>query len=227
MIRALLMVALVSSGSSFAVKRCVPPIAILPKDGAVNVPLNAIPRAVFAQQGRFEAPLIVKVIDGEQVDVAFSLVFDGRLTDFVLNEKLEPLTEYRIISTAEVQSFTTGTDEDVTAPVLSEVEVTGRWQLKFATAPEPSSIVLLRHEGVIIGAADSADPMLGLRSCGFSNFGPPALDKFDLEVQLMDVAGNVSNSIVVADVEGAPRGCSSAPTGALVLLAMAFLRRRR
>lgn len=212
------------SATSFADSDPRPQPSVLPADGAVNVPLNASLRTT---DSRANVDRIRRSDTGAEVQ--FERRRDGAVTSFTPSERLAPNTEYTVeFSDLRPQRFTTGSNEDADAPVLPTLDIEtlkfDQWRLNFDDELEPSVVVLLRRGDDVIGAVSSIDRFTA--SAG-GNFTPPEGESFDLGVQLMDLAGNVSEISVVRDVKARPAGCSSAPAGSLLMLVAVFLRRRR
>lgn len=127
-----------------------------------------------------------------------------------------PNTEYVLTLQDTRQVFTTGDTVDESAPVLPAVTVakasTREWRLN------------IRNESRVVSVVGSEVRALSTNCRGFFL---PASKTFDVDAQVMDLAGNVSNTTSVRHVEGVSV-CASTPAGALVLLAVvARLRRYR
>ncbi|MGV3624827.1 MAG: hypothetical protein ACO1OB_28665 [Archangium sp.] len=214
----------VLSGAAFAESECRQPVVLFPEDGATNVPLNAVPRGLHADG--LDVTLLRRTGDIESVVTTTARSDDTFVTSFVPGEALLPNTEYVLTLQDTRQVFTTGSTVDESAPTLGGVTLVKaserEWQLQFEPDPEPGTLVFIRNESRVVSVVGSEVRALSTNCRGFFL---PASKTFDVDVQLMDLAGNVSNTSTARDVEGFS-GCASSPAGALVLLAVVALLRR-
>lgn len=215
------------AATSFAESQCRGQPVLLPADGATNVPLNAMPRGVHVDG--LTVGLIKRVGDVE-VDVPVEARRDNFfVTTFVPHESLLPNTEYvlTLAPNGERHRFTTGDVRDETAPTLPGVSIDRPsrfdWRVNFDAPPEKGTLVLVHH-GPTIASVVEAESLTLRSAC--QGFFRPVEQKFDLDVHLMDVAGNVSAGATVRNIDGV-YGCSSAPGAALMVLVLTLFRRGR
>lgn len=225
------------AGSSWACS-CRIPDEIYPRDGATNVPTNVVIRTRW----NFTTVTLQRAADQQEIVLVAKPGPSGFLFSFFPGKKLEPNTQY-MVRTGETttSSFTTGAGEDTVAPgqptlasstyeylpADSNCGDAKRWRLSITGGDDDSTprdeLLVLVHDGTtLVGATELSDPRLYVFACG-TNFAPPSGSPMNLSVQVMDLAGNLSELSSSQQV----RACSTGPGGVLMVLAVLFMRRRR
>lgn len=238
----LLMISVVLAASSAWACVCKIGGPTFPHDGATNVPTNAAIRLLYNRAPEATEFTLRRTSDQQEVALEFSTAPVAPVFTFTPVTTLDANTAYTLISGERVvTSFTTGAGEDHEPPskptlVNSTYEFSPdgrscgdskRWTLDITGGDDDVSpredLIVLVHETAPIGATTLANPTLGVFLCR-TNFVQPSGSPMLLSVQVMDLAGNVSELSSTQQV----RACSIAPGGAaLMLLASLLLRRRR
>lgn len=235
-----LMVLAVSAASSAWACSCRTGGPVFLRDGTTNVPTNVVLRALFKSRPS-EERITLHTEDGTFVPLEFSDGPGSFLFSFKPTAKLAPNTRYVFDAAGAQVTFTTGATEDLVAPsqptlVSSTYKLTQSgtscgdrrdWKLDVTggddeTSPRDDLILLVHSADSVVGATWLGDARLGSGLCA-QNFVPPEGASMSLRVQAMDLAGNVSELSMQQQVAG----CSAAPGGALLMLALAALLRRR
>lgn len=203
---------------------------VFPRDGSIKVPTNVVVR-VFNWGGSFAATLsangsVVATTQRRDPDSLLVLTPDAPL---LLR------TEYTVdvtASTPTLTRFTTGDGADTTPPSTPSIDVvdtstTNAWSLTVSGAEDEATpsddVLLLVQPGGLLRRGDAV-----LRwgwPCTTNFAKPDGANDFDVTLQAMDWAGNVSE--VSAPKTITSRGCSAAPGGALVMLLLTLINRRR
>ncbi|MGV3624825.1 MAG: Ig-like domain-containing protein [Archangium sp.] len=242
MIKVMAVLATLLSGPAFALS-CSQIEQFYPRHGATNVPLNAVLRVTYLTAAK---PGVTELWKNGTVQIPLvrETSADGRVTNFVPQVPLEANTTYTFMGPQFPYTFTTGDREDHDAPATAQFDSATfespgtpdsyrKWRLQLITSDATSRndqlLVLVRDAkkpGVIIGATDATQPTLDVEICG-NNFAPPEGSTFALDLQVMDLAGNVSELSRASDIEASKSGCSAAPGAVLLVLASLVFRRRR
>lgn len=215
-----------------------------PRNGATNVPTNVVIRAV---NGSPNDPFrLLRVADQQEIEITVRKG-PGRLASITPTTKLNADTKYQLISVTSSE-FTTGAVEDHDVPAKPELRNASYeyfpaedscgdrrlWTLQLAggddATTEREQMIILVHGQTssspadAIGVTSFSNPTLDTGLCS-TNFSPPEGDSFALGVQVMDLAGNVSEISAGRPIRAT--SCSAAPGGMFALLGLALFSRRR
>lgn len=237
-----------SAGHAWACS-CSDVLDSFPKNGATNVPTNVVIRvlngfAVEEQPFRLE-----RLPDGAEVEVQVRRGPGSRLFSVTPVTKLEANTTYTVSSRnlATQSTFTTGALEDHDTPAKPEFKSAAYaytpsfdscgdrrlWTLRIeggddATTAKDELLVLVHGQdstdpAQAIGVTRFAAPTLDVGVCG-DNFDPPSGDSFTLGLQVMDLAGNVSE---VSNGRPIRASCAAVPGELFAMLGLLCFARRR
>lgn len=221
------------------------PSEYYPKPGTVNVPTNVVISAL--RLNKSEMISLLRDTDGANVDLVET---NGRpLDSYAPTKSLTPRTKYRVMEGAtEVTSFTTGDVADTTAPTTPTLgsvayvytpqqdtcEARARWSLVIEDGDDDSA----SNENLLVLAfAESGEAPLGfttrdrpeLKTDCPGKFTPPGTAKLELQVRVMDLAGNISapsNGVATTGSLQPLSGCTAAPGELLVVLGILLAARR-
>ncbi len=213
---------------------------LVPRDGSTNVPTNVVPRALF-NFAPDQSTVRLTTDDGTPVPFTFSEGPGAHVWTIQPTAALSPSTIYRFEVASLSSRFTTGAGDDVTAPAKATLEgatytsaggascgTSRNWALSLTggdddlTAREDVVVLVRAQSDEILGATLLGAPTLRTGLCS-PNFKAPEGAELPLRVEVMDLAGNLSGPGASTQVPG----CSMAPAGALVLLAVTLFRRRK
>lgn len=225
---------------------CTSAFTTFPRDGATNVPTNVVIRVVLHSQA---APgyRLVRAVDQQQVPLEVRDGPGSRLRSLTPATKLDANAAYTLeeSATARTIGFTTSAHEDHDVPSRPELKSASYqvadygcgerrlWTLRVEGGDDVTTardqLLLLVHgeasteptQAIGVTWFDSLELDTGVCS---ANFDPPGGDGFTLGVQVLDLAGNVSEVSTGRPIRAS--GCAAAPAGALAALGLLLLRRR-
>ncbi|MGV3624824.1 MAG: Ig-like domain-containing protein [Archangium sp.] len=213
---------------------------VFPRDGATNVPTNVVIHALYNAPPDPSRATLRRADDQQPVTVEFSSGPAPAFFAFTPVARLESNTDYTFTLAERAFSFRTGEGEDTSPPTKpsfagATFEYTPpsgtcgdakRWVLDITGGDDDWSarddLIVLVHDTSPIGATQLSEPRLSASLCR-TNFAPPDGSPVSLSVQVMDLAGNVSELSSTQSV----RTCSVAPGGVFALLALMVARRGR
>lgn len=229
---------------------CADPLDSFPRNGATNVPINVVIR-VENNFGESEATFVLRrVADQTEVPVETRVGPGTRLFSITPVNKLEADTQYELRQVSgrnDSATFTTGHAEDHDAPSKPELKSAGYAYSAAQSTCGDRRLWTLRVEGgddastakdqliILVHGQDSTDPTSAIGVTSFrtltldtglcsTNFDPPAGESFALGLQVMDLAGNVSE---VSNGRPVRASCASVPAELLGFLAIFWLRARK
>ncbi|MGV3624823.1 MAG: hypothetical protein ACO1OB_28645 [Archangium sp.] len=242
----LAVVVALTAGCSWACS-CDDVLDSFPKDGATNVPTNVVIRFINSFPGNRLSYRLTRVSDGAVIATELRDGPGTRLRSLTPVSKLEADTQYELSDGEHAAKFTTGHVEDHDTPGKPELKSAAYaftsggdstcgdrrlWTLRIeggddATTEKEQLIILVHGQEATdpssaIGATTFGSPTLDTALCS-TNFDPPEGDSFALGLQVMDLAGNVSE---VSNGRPVRASCASVPAELLALLGLLLLRRR-
>lgn len=248
--KAVVMVVALAAGHAFACS-CSAQVDSFPPSGATNVPTNVVLRIVNTTSAYGIDYRLKRASDQQEVALEKRDGPGTRLISLTPVTKLEADTTYELETTAPsgmMITFTTGATEDHDVPTKAELKSAAfserdnmdscggskTWVMRVeggddATTPR-EQLLLLVHGAAstspndAIGATTLSSPQLQTTFCN-TNFDPPEGSPFTLGVQVMDLAGNVSEVSTGHSIRA--NSCAAMPGGALIALALALASRRR
>jgi hypothetical protein len=242
MIRFLVLITLLAGSAALACGACDSSPVVSLKDLSRNVPTNVVFR-VWNLAPTPTGYVLRKKSDNVGVPLRFSTGPGFRLWTIAPETALDPKTEYVLSTLTSPIGFTTGeTDDHVAprAPVLTKVThnrpktnpcgVSESWVLEVEELSDDSTpgqqlLIFVQtnrsNEPADARFVTTLSNLLLSRSCG--DFTPPEGDSFPVAVQVMDLAGNISE---LSEEKRAP-ACSASLGGAMWVLAISLLRSRR
>ena len=230
---------------------CANRLDAFPRNGATEVPTNVVLRVVNHFGPREDGFRLVREADQQEVEIDTRVGPGTRLSSITPRTKLEVNTKYQLYSrnsgNALPTGFTTGHLEDHDTPAKPELKSASYkytpsqdtcgdrrlWTLRIeggddATTAKDQLIILVHGEASTdptqaIGVTTFGTPELDTGICA-TNFDPPDGDSFALGLQVMDLAGNVSE---VSNGRPIRASCAAVPGELFAVLGLLFFARRR
>lgn len=221
-----------------------------PRSGASNVPTNVVIRVVSDPTSSGVTYRLYRTADHSEVTLEKRDGPGTRLISLRPATSLDANTAYELETTAQsgmAITFTTGSNEDHDVPTKAELKSAaysanasddscgGResWVLRVeggddATTARDELLLLVHGETSTsptdaIGVSPLSDPKLTTAFCS-TNFDPPEGDSFTLGIQVMDLAGNVSE---VSSGRPVRASCAALPGEFIAALGLLLFTRRQ
>lgn len=223
---------------------CAAPFDTFPRNDATEVPTNVVLRVVN-HVGALDEFRLLRVTDQQEIEIETRSGPGSRLISVTPKTKLEVNTKYQLSSASGSSAFTTGHLEDHDTPAKPELKSASYtaadngcgarrlWTLRIeggddATSAKDQLIILVHGESSTdptqaIGVTTFGTPELDTGVCS-TNFDPPSGESFALGLQVMDLAGNVSE---VSSGRPIRASCATMPGELFAVLGLLFFVRRR